>query len=109
MALLYLTQGGLDDLDLTSDGFTDAFDNSFFSGVPKDLQILRVSGTGQPLLTFELSNDGINWVSWEVEGFIFKDLSQFFQFDSFTKTTFFRISWLSNTSTGTFKAYFNTL
>jgi hypothetical protein len=109
MALLYLTQGGLDDLDLTSDGFTDSFDNSFFGGVPKDLQVLRISGTGQPLLTFEISNDGLNWASWELEGFIFKDLTHFFEFDSFTKTTFFRVSWLSNTSTGTFKAYFNTI
>ena len=109
MALLYLTQSTLEDLDLSSDGFTDPFDNSFFSGIPKDLQILRVSGTGQPLLTFEISNDGTNWASWELEGFIFKDLTHFFEFDSFTKNTFFRVSWLSNTSTGTFKAYFNTI
>tara|TARA_R110002153_G_scaffold91647_1_gene223190 strand:- start:334 stop:663 length:330 start_codon:yes stop_codon:yes gene_type:complete len=109
MALLYLTQAASEDLDLSSDGFTDTFDNSFFSGIPKDLQILRTSGTGQPLLTFELSNDGVNWVSWELEGFIFKDDTQFFQFDSFIKTTFFRVSWLSNTSTGVFKAYFNTI
>ena len=109
MALLYLTQSTLEDLDLSSDGFTDTFDNSFFSGIPKDLQILRTSGTGQPLLTFEISNDGTNWASWELEGFIFKDLTHFFEFDSFTKNTFFRVSWLSNTSTGTFKAYFNTI
>ena len=111
MALLYLTQAASEDLDLSSDGFTDTFDNSFFSGIPKDLQFLRspTANVGQPLITFEMSNDNINWSSWEIEGFIFKDLTHFFEFDSFTKTTFFRISWLSNTSTGTFKAYFNTI
>jgi|TARA_R110002167_G_scaffold32022_4_gene104471 hypothetical protein len=109
MGLLYLTQGGSEDLDLSNDGFTDSFDNSFFGGIPKDLQILRTSGTGQPLLTFEISNDGINWASWEIVGFIFKDLTHFFEFESFTKETFFRVSWLSNSSTGIFKSYFKSL
>jgi hypothetical protein len=108
MGLLYLTQSGSQDLDLSSDGFTDTLDMVSLNQSVKDLQIVRTVGTGQPLITFQISNDGINWANWEVEGFIFKDLNSMFIFGQLKKT-FFRINWLSNTSTGTFKANFNTL
>ena len=103
MSLLYLTQGGSEDLDLTSDGFTDTLDLQFLNN--KNLQLLRTIGTGQPLISFEISNDDVNWDSWEIEGFIFKDTSHTFEFAT-TKNTLFRLSWLSNSSTGTFKANF---
>lgn len=103
MSLLYLTQGGLEDLDLTIDGFTDTLDLQFLNN--KNLQLIRTTGTGQPLITFEISNDDVNWDSWEIEGFIFKDPSHTFEFST-TKNTLFRLSWLSNSSTGTFKANF---
>ena len=103
--LIFLKQSGIDDLDLTVDGFTDTLDLQFLNHAGKDLQIVRTSGTGQPLLSFEISNDGINWDSWEIEGFIFKDSSHTFEFER-TKDMLFRVSWLSNSSTGTFKANF---
>ena len=103
--LVFLKQSGIDDLDLTSDGFTDTLDLQFLNNVGKDLQIVRTTGTGQPLISFEISNDGINWDGWEIEGFIFKDLSHTFEFER-TKDMLFRLSWLSNSSTGTFKANF---
>ena len=108
MALLYLEQGGNTELDLSSDGFTDTLEMNFLHDAGKDFQIVRTAGTGQPLITFEISNDGINWDSWEVEGFIFKDLNSMFLLSQ-TKHTFFRVLWLSNTSTGTFTANFNVL
>ena len=105
MSLQHFTQGGLEDLDLTSDGFTDTLDLQFLNN--KNLQIVRsvIDNVGQPLISFEISNDDISWDSWEIEGFIFKDLSHTFEFN-ITKNTLFRLSWLSNSSTGTFKANF---
>ena len=105
MSLLYLTQGGSEVLDLTSDGFTDTLDLQFLNN--KNLQLIRspVDDVGQPLISFEISNDDVNWDSWEIEGFIFKDPSHTFEF-SITKNTLFRLSWLTNSSTGTFKANF---
>ena len=108
MALLYLEQGGNTELDLTTDGNTDTFDMNFLNNIGKDFQIVRTTGTGQPLITFQISNDGINWDSWEVEGYIFKDPNAMFLLSQ-TKHTFFRLSWLSNSSTGTFTANFNVL
>jgi len=108
MALLYLKQGGLDELDLSSDGFTDTFEMSFQNDGGRDFQIVRTTGTGSPIINFQISNDNINWSNWEVEGFIFKDPNFMFILSQ-TKQTFFRLSWLSNTSTGTFTANFNLL
>jgi hypothetical protein len=108
MALLYLTQSDNTELDLTTDGNTDTLEMNFLHDAGKDLQIVRTTGTGQPLITFEISNDGVNWNSWEVEGFIFKDLNSMFLLSQ-TKHTFFRVLWLSNSSTGTFTANFNVL
>ena len=106
MGLLYLKQATLQELDLSSDGFTDTLDMDFLNNAGKDFQIVRTTGTGQPLISFQISNDGVNWANWEVEGFIFKDPNSMFIF-SMTKRTFFRISWLSNSSTGTMTANFN--
>lgn len=108
MGLLYLTEGGNTELDLSSDGFTDTLEMNFLHDAGKDFQIVRTTGTGQPLITFEISNDGVNWDSWEVEGFIFKDSNSMFLLSQ-TKQTFFRVLWLSNNSTGTFTANFNVL
>ena len=106
MSLLYLEQGGVQELDLTSDGNTDSFQMQFLNDLGKDLQIVRTTGTGNPLITFQISNDDVNWSNWEIEGFIFKNPNHLFEFEK-TKHTFFRIAWLSNTSTGTFNANFN--
>ena len=106
MSLLYLEQGGVQELDLTSDGNTDSFQMQFLNDLGKDLQIVRTTGTGNPLITFQISNDAVNWSNWEIEGFIFKNPNHLFEFEK-TKHTFFRIAWLSNTSTGTFNANFN--
>jgi len=108
MALLYLEQGGNTELDLTTDGNTDTFDMNFLNNVGKDFQFVRTTGTGQPLITFKISNNGINWDSWDVEGFIFKNPNFMFILSQ-TKNTFFRLFWLSNTSTGTFTANFNVI
>ncbi len=108
MALLYLEQGGLTELDLTTDGNTDTFKMEFLNDASKDFQIVRTTGTGNPFITFQISNDGVNWSDWEIAGFIFKDPNHLFEFEK-TKHTFFRLSWLSNTSTGTFTANFNVL
>ena len=108
MALLYLEQGGNTELDLTTDGFTDTFDMNFLNNAGKDFQIVRTTGTGSPLITFQISSDGTNWASWEVEGFIFKNPNFMFILSQ-TKNTFFRLFWLSNTSTGTFTANFNVI
>ena len=106
MSLLYLEQGGVQELDLTSDGNTDSFQMQFLNDLGKDLQIVRTTGTGNPLITFQISNDNTNWANWEVEGYIFKDPNDMFIMSK-TKHTFFRIAWLSNSSTGTFNANFN--
>lgn len=106
MSLLYLEQGGVQELDLTSDGNTDSFQMQFLNDLGKDLQIVRTTGTGNPLITFQISNDAVNWSNWEIEGFIFKNPNHLFEFEK-TKHTFFRITWLSNSSTGTFNANFN--
>ncbi len=37
MALLYLEQGGLTELDLTTDGNKDTFDMNFLTNLGKDL------------------------------------------------------------------------
>jgi len=108
MALLYLEQGGNTELDLSSDGVTDTFDMNFLNNIGKDFQIVRTTGTGNPLITFQISSDSINWANWEVEGYIFKDTNAMFIMSS-TKKTFFRLQWLSNTSTGTFTANFNVI
>ena len=106
MSLLYLKQGGVQELDLTSDGNTDTLEMNFFNEEGKDFQIVRTTGTGNPLITFQISNDAVNWSNWEIEGFIFKNPNHLFEFEK-TKHTFFRITWLSNSSTGTFNANFN--
>jgi hypothetical protein len=98
---LDFTQVGSTSLDLTSDGFTDTLTFNNTNNV--DIQINRTSGTGNPLLDFQISNDTVNWVSWELEGFIFKDPTNIFEIVS-RKKTFFRLNWLSNTSTGSFTA-----
>jgi len=108
MGLLYLKQGGNQNLDVSLDGFTDTLELGSLSLSTKDLQLVRNTGTGQPLVTFEISNDSVNWSSWEVEGFIFKDPNFMFSFNQI-KQTYFRLSWLSNTSTGDFTANFNVL
>ena len=109
MGLLYLEQGsGNYDLDVSVDGFTDTFKMDFLNNVGKDFQIVRTSGTGNPLITFQISNDGINWSDWEIVGFIFKDNNWMFELEK-TKHTFFRLSWLTNSSTGTFTANFNVI
>jgi hypothetical protein len=108
MALLYLEENGLTEFDISIDGNTDSFEMAFLNDKGKDLQIVRTSGTGNPLITFQISNDGINWASWEVEGFIFKNPNHLFEFEK-TKHTFFRVLWLSNGSTGTFTANFNVI
>ena len=107
MSLLYLKQGGINDLDLTSDGSTDSFEMQFLNDHNIDLQIVRsqVDKVGNPLITFQISNDSVNWANWEIEGLIFRNDNHFFEFEK-TKHTFFRISWLSNSSTGTFTANF---
>lgn len=107
MAALYnLVQGGMTELDLTSDGFTDAVTLGIRINI--DLQIIRTTGAGNPLIDFQISNDGINWTSWELEGFIFKDQNNIFEIVQ-TKPTFFRLNWLSNGSTGTFTANYKEL
>lgn len=110
MGLLYLTQGGLQDLDLSVDGFTDTLDMAFLNDIGKDFQIVRnpVGNVGQPLITFQISNNGTDWSDWEIVGFIFKDENWMFEFEK-TKHTFFRILWLSNSSTGTLTANFNVI
>ena len=104
----FLTQATLEDLDLSTDGNTDTIFMSFEFNGERDLQIVRspIAQVGNPLLTFQISNDGVNWSDWEIVGFIFKDDNHLFEFER-TKSTFFRIKWLSNSSTGTFKANFN--
>tara|TARA_R110000787_G_scaffold7178_1_gene24682 strand:+ start:7963 stop:8286 length:324 start_codon:yes stop_codon:yes gene_type:complete len=106
MATLNLEQSGLIEFDLTSNGFTDSYEMGIANNNGVDLQLIRTTGTGNPLITFQSSNDGLNWANWEVEGYIFRDPNSMFAF-SFTKRTFFRVSWLSNSSTGTFTANFN--
>jgi hypothetical protein len=107
MAVLNLKQGGNIDFDLTADGVTDTY-NMDVNPEGLDLQIIRspTANVGQPLITLQISNDNTNWDDWEIEGFIFKDLNNMFII-SRPKRTFFRISWLSNSSTGTFQANFN--
>ena len=102
MDIINLEQGGVIELDLTADGFTDTYEMDF----PRNLQIVRTTGTGNPLIALQISNDGVNWSDWEISGFIFKDLNWMFEFE-LIKQTLFRISWLSNSSTGTFTANFN--
>lgn len=109
MALTYLTQGGSQDLDLSSDGFTDTFRQR--STNSSDLQIVRnpIDDVGNPIFTFQISNDGISWSDWwVVEGFIWREDTYLWEFKE-SKQTFFRLSWLSNSSTGTFTANFKTL
>ena len=106
MATFDFKQGGSTSLDLSADGFTDTL--PVLNNLPVDIQIIRTSGTGQPLLDFQISNDGINWVSWELEGFIFKDPTNIFEIEK-RKRTLFRLNWLSNSSTGDFTANFMTL
>jgi hypothetical protein len=106
MGLLYLKQATLQELDLSSDGFTDTLEMDFLNNAGKDFQIVRTTGTGQPLISFQISNDGINWANWEVEDFVFSEPNSMFEFCT-TKKTFFRLLWLSNSSTGTFTANFN--
>lgn len=108
MGLRYLTQSGSQNLDLTTDGNTDTVDLYSLGQLIADLQIVRsqVDKVGNPLLSFEISSNNIDWVCWEIGGFIFKDDSHIFEIER-VKNTFFRISWLSNSSTGTFTANFN--
>ena len=108
MGLLYLTQSSNTELYLSSDGVTDTFSMNFLNNIGKDFQIVRTTGTGSPIISFQISNDGNNWSNWEVEGFIFKNPNSMFLLEK-TKHTFFRLSWLSNSSTGTFTANFNVI
>jgi hypothetical protein len=106
MALLYLKQNGNTELDLTTDGNTDTFEMNFLNNLGKDFQIVRTTGTGNPLINFQISNDGVNWSNWEVEDFVFENPNSMFEFCE-TKNTFFRVSWVSGGSSGTFTANFN--
>lgn len=108
MRLLYLTQSNNQELNLTSDGFTDNLEMDSLNDIGKELQIVRnpVGNVGQPLITFQISNNGSDWSDWEIVGFIFKDSNWMFEFEK-TRHTFFRLFWLSNSSTGTFTANFN--
>jgi hypothetical protein len=96
----------MNEMDLTTDGFSDT--TTLGVNISIDLQIIRTTGTGNPLLDFQISNDGVNWTSWELEGFIFKDPTNIFEITQ-TKPTFFRLNWLSNGSTGTFTANYKEL
>ena len=108
MALLYLTQSSNEELDLSTDGNTDTLEMNFLHDAGKDFQIVRTTGTGQPIITFKISNDGINFDNWELEDETFSDSSQMIIFCK-TKHTKFRMYWLSNGSTGTMTANFNVL
>lgn len=108
MGLLFLTQSGVQDLDLSSDGFTDTFEMNFAGNKGKDFQFVRspVANVGFPIISFQISNDGVNWANWEVEDHTFDKLTEMFIFCE-TKRTNFRLIWSSNGSTGTFTANFN--